>query len=162
MAMPQTVIDTGRHQPDLHQRGANGVPAITIPTDDAEAALRFCRRLAGLIDDECELASIGKPRTVVHTPDAKQLSPDLSVVMPVFNEQENLLALHARLSTVLQQIGLSYEIVFVDDGSRDGSLDLLRDLAADDSHMLVVELSPKTIPRPQVRRISPAPAWSVG
>jgi glycosyltransferase involved in cell wall biosynthesis len=141
MAMPQTVSDTERHQLDLHKRGANGVPAIPIPTDDPEAALRFCRRLAGLMDDVVELAPTGKPRGAGRMAEAEQPSLDLSVVMPVFNEQENLLALHARLSTVLTQTGLSYEIIFVDDGSRDGSLELLRDLAAGDQHVLVVELA---------------------
>jgi glycosyltransferase involved in cell wall biosynthesis len=141
MAMPQIVNDTERRQPDLRKRGANGVPAIPIPTDDPEAALRFCRRLAGLMDDVVESAPIGKPRGAVRTPDAEQPSPDLSVVMPVFNEQENLIALHTRLSGVLKQTGLSYEIIFVDDGSRDGSLELLRDFAADDPYVLVVELA---------------------
>jgi polyisoprenyl-phosphate glycosyltransferase len=136
MAMPQIATDTERHQ-----RGANGVPAIHIPTDDPAEALRFCRRLAGLMDDELELESIDKSRTAMHSPDAAQPSPDLSVVMPVFNEQENLLILHERLSTVLKQTGLSYEIIFVDDGSRDGSLELLGDLAAADPYVLVVELA---------------------
>src|SRR5215208_6800332 len=88
MAMPQIETDTERRQLDLHQRGANGVPAITIPTDDPAAALRFCRRLAGLMDEELEIAPIGKSGAAVHTPDTEQPSPDLSVVMPVFNEQE--------------------------------------------------------------------------
>src|SRR5215218_2589242 len=120
MAMPQIATDTKRHPPELHQRGANGVPAINIPTDDPAAALQFCRRLAGLIDDQFELAPIGKPRAGVDIVDEIQPIPDLSVVMPVFNEQENLLALHTRLGAVLKQTGLSYEIIFVDDGSRDG------------------------------------------
>jgi polyisoprenyl-phosphate glycosyltransferase len=134
--MPQIATDTERHQ-----RDANGVPAIHIPTDDPAEALRFCRRLAGLIDDELELTSIDKSRTAMHSPKAVQPSPDLSVVMPVFNEQENLLILHERLSAVLKQTGLSYEIIFVDDGSRDGSLELLGNLAATDPYVLVVELA---------------------
>jgi dolichol-phosphate mannosyltransferase len=141
MAMPHIVSDTERRPPDLRRRGANGVPAPHIPTDDPDAALRFCRRLAGLMDDECEIAPIGTPYATVRRPNAEHPIPDLSVVMPVFNEHENLLALHKRLSAVLKQTGLSYEIVFVDDGSRDGSLGLLRDLAADDPCVLVVELA---------------------
>jgi polyisoprenyl-phosphate glycosyltransferase len=141
MAMPQIATDTERHLPDLRQRGAGGVPAITIPTDDPAAALRFCRRLAGMMDDALELAPADGPRAGREILDAGSPTPDLSVVMPVFNEQENLLALHTRLSSVLKQTGLSYEIIFVDDGSRDGSLGLLCDLAADDSSVLVVELA---------------------
>jgi polyisoprenyl-phosphate glycosyltransferase len=141
MAMPQIATDTERHLPDLHQRGAGGVPAIVIPTDDPVAALRFCRRLAGMMDDALELAPADGPRAGMEILDAGSPTPDLSVVMPVFNEQENLLALHTRLSSVLKQTGLSYEIIFVDDGSRDGSLGLLCDLAADDSSVLVVELA---------------------
>jgi glycosyltransferase involved in cell wall biosynthesis len=133
------IVDGPREQCEQEPRGY--APAIVIPTDDPEAALRFCRRLAGLMDDVVEIAPIGKPRGAMRTPEAQQPSPDLSVVMPVFNEQENLLALHARLSTVLKQTGLSYEIIFVDDGSHDGSLDLLRDFAADDPYVLVVELA---------------------
>jgi hypothetical protein len=43
MAMPQIATDTERHPPESHERGANGVPAIHIPTDDPAEALRFCR-----------------------------------------------------------------------------------------------------------------------
>jgi polyisoprenyl-phosphate glycosyltransferase len=116
-------------------------PATHIPTDDAAAALEFCRRLAGMMDDTLELAPAGGRRAGLQTPDAGSPIPDLSVVMPVFNEQENLLALHTRLSSVLKQTGLSYEIIFVDDGSRDGSVALLRAMASDDPHVLVVELA---------------------
>ena len=141
MAMPQIASDTERHQPDLHRRGANGVPAIPIPTDDPEAALRFCRRLAGLMHDQLEVAPIDDLYTTAGTMDAEPPRPELSVVMPVFNEQANLRVLYERLSSVLKQTGLSYEIIFVDDGSRDGSLELMRDLAMDDPHVLVVELA---------------------
>ena len=45
--------------------------------------------------------------------------PYLSVVIPVYNEAANLEALHARLGPVLDRLGRRYEVIFVDDGSRD-------------------------------------------
>ena len=59
---------------------------------------------------------------------------DLSVVIPVFNEEESLEELHARLSAVLSRLGLvaGYEILFVDDGSIDTSAQLLEVLTRQD------------------------------
>ena len=53
--------------------------------------------------------------------------PYLSVVIPVYNEQENLPVLFLRLTTALDKLGKPYEILFTNDGSRDNSLVLLRD-----------------------------------
>ena len=53
----------------------------------------------------------------------------ISLVIPVYNEKESLLALHAEIVSSMHQNGLTFEIVFVDDGSRDGSWDVIRDLA---------------------------------
>ncbi len=53
--------------------------------------------------------------------------PYLSVVIPVYNEQENLPALFLRLTVALDTLGKSYEILFTNDGSRDNSLVLLKD-----------------------------------
>jgi undecaprenyl-phosphate 4-deoxy-4-formamido-L-arabinose transferase len=53
--------------------------------------------------------------------------PYLSVVIPVYNEQENLPALFLRLAAVLDKVGKPYEILFTNDGSRDNSLVLLKD-----------------------------------
>jgi undecaprenyl-phosphate 4-deoxy-4-formamido-L-arabinose transferase len=53
--------------------------------------------------------------------------PYLSVVIPVYNEAENLEALFTRLTAVLDRFGRPYEIIFTNDGSRDNSLALLRD-----------------------------------
>ena len=64
-----------------------------------------------------------------------------SVVLPVFNESENLAELHQRLSAVMAALGESYEIIFVDDGSQDDSADLLRAMQARDPHMRVLRLS---------------------
>lgn len=52
----------------------------------------------------------------------------LSVVIPVYNEERNLEALYARLTPVLDRTGRPYEVIFVDDGSADRSLDVLRRL----------------------------------
>ncbi len=51
--------------------------------------------------------------------------PSLSVVIPVYNEQAVLLALFGRLYPALDRLGVSYEVIFVNDGSRDGSAALL-------------------------------------
>jgi len=53
--------------------------------------------------------------------------PELSIVIPVYNEEPGLAALFARLYPALDAIGTSYEVVFVDDGSRDRSAALLRE-----------------------------------
>ncbi len=55
------------------------------------------------------------------------MNPDVSVVIPVFNEEEGLALLFARLYPALDALGRSYEVVFVDDGSADGSVALLRE-----------------------------------
>lgn len=60
-------------------------------------------------------------------PSAK-LSVDLSVVVPIFNEEEVLPAFHRRLSAVLKSLPISYEVIYVDDGSRDHSLEILESL----------------------------------
>ncbi len=67
--------------------------------------------------------------------------PYLSVVVPVFNEQDNLGDLHRRVAETLAPTGRTWEIVFVDDGSRDGSLRVLAELQRKDpEHVRVVEL----------------------
>src|SRR5262245_2256973 len=53
----------------------------------------------------------------------------ISVVIPVYNEKESLLPLHAEIVTATQQAKLDLEVVFVDDGSRDGSWEVIADLA---------------------------------
>src|SRR4051794_26057826 len=67
-------------------------------------------------------------------------SPDLSVFLPVFNEEPNLLPLHAKLDEALKSLRRSAEIVYVDDGSSDRSLEILRELAAMDPRVRVVAL----------------------
>jgi glycosyltransferase involved in cell wall biosynthesis len=59
----------------------------------------------------------------------------ISVVVPVYNERESLQLLYDALTTELEKVGTSYEIIFVDDGSNDGSFETIAKLHADDSHV---------------------------
>lgn len=69
-------------------------------------------------------------------------TPALSVVSPCYNEEESLPELHRRLTEVCQAtIGDNYEIVLVDDGSKDGTRAEMEKLAAADDHMVCVILS---------------------
>jgi len=65
----------------------------------------------------------------------------LSFVVPVHNEAEGLEAFYRRLIAAAEQLGETFEVVFVDDGSDDGSADILRRLAGEDKRVRVVELS---------------------
>jgi glycosyltransferase involved in cell wall biosynthesis len=65
----------------------------------------------------------------------------LSVVVPVYNEGEGLLAFHTRLARVMNDLGEAWEVVYVNDGSRDNSLALLEALRADDPACAIVNLS---------------------
>ncbi|HKV35002.1 MAG TPA: glycosyltransferase family 2 protein [Pyrinomonadaceae bacterium] len=67
-------------------------------------------------------------------------TPEVSVFLPVYNEEPNLRPLHAKLDAALKSLGRSAEIVYVDDGSNDGSLNILREIAAMDSRVRVVAL----------------------
>ncbi len=66
---------------------------------------------------------------------------DVSVVVPLYNERDNLAPLRAEISRVMAGLGRSYELLFVDDGSTDGSLEELRRIAAADSHVRVIRLA---------------------
>jgi dolichol-phosphate mannosyltransferase len=72
---------------------------------------------------------------------ADSQGPALSVVVPCFNEEAVLLELHRRLTATCLRIGGEYEIVLVNDGSRDHTWDLMRELADADPHLIVVNLS---------------------
>ncbi|MBC5775364.1 glycosyltransferase family 2 protein [Pontibacter sp. KCTC 32443] len=67
--------------------------------------------------------------------------PALSVVIPVFNEEKNLQLLYDRLSAVLQQMQVTYELVFVNDGSIDNSLGVLKSIAVANASVNYISLS---------------------
>ena len=64
----------------------------------------------------------------------------LSVILPVLNERENLEPLHEQLTASLTTMGRDYEIIYVDDGSTDGSWEVLKQLAARDVRVELVRL----------------------
>lgn len=65
----------------------------------------------------------------------------LSVVVPLLNEKSNLLELHRRLAVVTEKLGCEREIILVDDGSIDGSDQIIRDLVAHDPTVTGLRLS---------------------
>lgn len=69
------------------------------------------------------------------------MTPVLSLVVPVYNEERNIHAFLTAATRALETIGESFEIVFVDDGSKDGSLGLLVAATATDSRVKVVSFA---------------------
>jgi dolichol-phosphate mannosyltransferase len=65
----------------------------------------------------------------------------ISVVIPIYNEEEIISLLHHAVSDAMGKVNDNWEVVYVNDGSDDSSLDLLRQLQSDDSHVVVVDLS---------------------
>jgi glycosyltransferase involved in cell wall biosynthesis len=64
--------------------------------------------------------------------------PQLSLFLPVYNEEENLRRLNTKIFEAMAQLGHSFEVIYVDDGSSDGSLKLLEEFAAADNRVRVV------------------------
>jgi polyisoprenyl-phosphate glycosyltransferase len=65
----------------------------------------------------------------------------LSVVVPVYDEEEGLVEFHRRLAAVLDELDADAEVIYVNDGSTDGTMSLLRDLHAGDGRVAVIDLS---------------------
>jgi glycosyltransferase involved in cell wall biosynthesis len=68
------------------------------------------------------------------------VSINLSIVIPIHNEEPAILPLYDRLTTVMERLRRSYEIIFVDDASTDRSFDLLANLVETDHHLKVLRL----------------------
>ena len=65
----------------------------------------------------------------------------ISVLIPVFNEEGNLSLLYDKLELALKKAGRAYEIIFVDDGSSDGSLEILLDLKDKNPNVKIISFS---------------------
>ncbi|MGB5012901.1 MAG: glycosyltransferase family 2 protein, partial [Pyrinomonadaceae bacterium] len=70
----------------------------------------------------------------------ENVNPDLSLFLPVLDEEENLRPMHAKISAALDALGRTAEIIFVDDGSTDTSLMILKEIAAADERVRVISL----------------------
>lgn len=66
------------------------------------------------------------------------LTKDLSLVIPVYNEEDNLRPLADEIRAALGETGLDYEALFIDDGSKDRSFAILQELAAEDEHIVAI------------------------
>ena len=69
-----------------------------------------------------------------------QTSPELSLFLPVLDEEENLRPMHAKIRSALDALGKSAEVIYVDDGSTDRSLEILREISAGDERVRVISL----------------------
>lgn len=135
-----------RTQKSAREKGPDGSDFPNIPTEDPRAALQFCQSLARMlyvssnpaINNGRQRQIFGGINAASSTPERQ---PELSVVIPVFNEEENITVLYSRLTAALEDTHTDYEIIFVDDGSSDDSLNQLQNLSAKDKRVLVVELA---------------------
>jgi len=65
---------------------------------------------------------------------------EISVIVPIYNEEESIMPMHEAISRAIRPLGLPYEIIFVDDGSSDNTFQLAKDLAKNDSCLRVIKL----------------------
>jgi glycosyltransferase involved in cell wall biosynthesis len=70
----------------------------------------------------------------------KELTVDLSIIVPIYNEEENIADLHAGIGAALAGLPLEYEVILVDDGSMDNSFPILKEIARQDKKVKVIRL----------------------
>lgn len=80
---------------------------------------------------------VSLPKQNFHSKDLT-VTPEISVFLPVYNEEPNLRPLHAKIDAAVKELGVTAEIIYVDDGSNDGSLKVLRELAQEDERVRVI------------------------
>jgi glycosyltransferase involved in cell wall biosynthesis len=65
--------------------------------------------------------------------------PDLSVIVPFYNEEDNIQRMHAAIVAAVEPLGVPFEMVFVDDGSQDGTVTRAIDIARSDPRVRIVK-----------------------
>ena len=81
------------------------------------------------------------------------MNPEFSIIIPVFNEEESLAELISRISAAFKKFDHSYEIIFIDDGSTDSSLEMLKKYARDNKYIHVISFR---------KNLGKSPALTVG
>src|SRR5580765_5307093 len=70
----------------------------------------------------------------------KHSGVELSLFLPVLDEEENLREMHSKIAAALDTLGKTAEVIYVDDGSTDNSLEVLKEIAAADDRVRVISL----------------------
>jgi len=70
----------------------------------------------------------------------QETNPELSLFLPVLDEEENLRPMHAKIALALDALGKTAEVIYVDDGSTDRSLEILKEIASEDDRVRVISL----------------------
>ncbi len=83
---------------------------------------------------------MNSPKTELSKMPETQTAPELSLFLPVLNEEENLRPMHTKISEALNSLGKTAEVIYVDDGSTDKSLQVLREIATEDARVRVISL----------------------
>jgi glycosyltransferase involved in cell wall biosynthesis len=78
--------------------------------------------------------------TIKDAADAVTKAPELSLFLPVLDEEENLRPMHEKIRSALDSLGKTAEVIYVDDGSTDRSLAILKEIAAADDRVRVISL----------------------
>jgi glycosyltransferase involved in cell wall biosynthesis len=137
----QYTVDTNRTKERILD--SNGF--VHALTTDPDIALQFCQALVCSFTANTMPAPSNGDQPLADTFRAAwervSSKPELSIVIPVYDEEPNLPMLYSRLTGVLAEVGASYEVVFVDDGSRDESIEVLHQLTTQDRRVVVVELA---------------------
>ena len=66
---------------------------------------------------------------------------DLSVIIPIFNEEANIAILYTRINKVLEPMNITYELIFVNDGSKDTSIQLIEALSLNNPQVKYIDFS---------------------
>ena len=93
-----------------------------------------------------------KVTTCPNTEKRDPTRPRLSVIVPLYNEEESIRPLYAAIVQALGDIGCTFEMVFVDDGSKDNTAEIAREIARIDSRVRLVKFRLLLIPLPPRNR----------
>lgn len=111
---------------------------MTTHIDDTQGILHAKKRRDS---EERDMQHIQSAQEIQETGEQKPPTPLYSVIAPVFNEEETLPHFYQRIVAVMEELEEPFEVIFVNDGSRDNSLAIMRDLHVQDPRIRVVDFS---------------------